>query len=464
MTIKEKILLVHPEISHKKQTFQGVIENEPVELEYYMAMLKEEGYEVEIFDVSREKITLKEKVKQMHPDYFYICGRLKQENFMKNYLRFVKQFDKKIVTIVSGLHVQKNAERFFMPEVDYILTTFDIFTILPLLKFEKEKKGCAGKRVPDSFSEINGLCYRKDGYWLSNPQKPFDINRLPMPDRSYFYEHPDHYCYLDMRKCAQVRTAYSCAFHCNFCYRNTMNCGTYTARDIELVVEEIAGIDCDNSYIIDDDFLLDKVRIKRFIELIRERRIHKHYVCYGRADFIVKNKALMKELKSIGFRYVITGIEATTNRALKNYNKKTDMNVNVECIRFMQEIGINCVVMLITDLDFRAKDFREMYNFVRDLNVRHMAVSIYTPIPGTELYEQYKDKLLTDNPENFDYMHLVTAPRRMGIRQYYFHYYLMITRMFLLSYKRGVYDFLDYKEYLWYAIRSAIVSRGMKDM
>ena len=169
-------------------------------------------------------------------------------------------------------------------------------------------------------------------------------------------------------------------------------------------------------------------------------------------------------MKSIGFRYVITGIEATTNRALKNYNKKTDMNVNVECIRFMQEIGINCVVMLITDLDFRAKDFREMYNFVRDLNVRHMAVSIYTPIPGTELYEQFKDKLLTDNPENFDYMHLVTAPRRMGIRQYYFHYYLMITRMFLLSYRRGVYDFLDYKEYLWYAIRSAIVSRGMKDM
>ena len=43
MTTKEKILLVHPEISHKKQTFQGVIENEPVELEYYMAMLTATG-------------------------------------------------------------------------------------------------------------------------------------------------------------------------------------------------------------------------------------------------------------------------------------------------------------------------------------------------------------------------------------------------------------------------------------
>lgn len=460
---KEKILLVHPEISHKKQSFQGIIENEPVELEYYVTMLKEEGYEVEIFDVSREQISLEEKVRQMKPDYFYICGRLKQENFMKKYLRYVKEWNGDIITIVGGLHVQKNAERFFIPEVDYILTTFDIYTMLPVLQYEKQKREKAAMAVPQDLAQINGLCYKVGNKWIRNKQEPFDINRLPMPDRTYFYEHPNHYCYLDMRRCAQVRTAYSCAYHCNFCYRNTMNCGRYTARDIELVVDEIEQIDCENIYIIDDDFLIDKERIKRFVELIRERNIRKHFVCYGRADFIIKNKELMKELKAIGFRYVITGIEAITNRALKNYDKKTDMNINVECIRFMQEIGINCVVMLIVDLDFRARDFKDMYCFVRDMNVRHTAVSIYTPIPGTALYEQFKDKLLTKNPENYDYMHLVVKPRRMSVRSYYFCYYAMLAAMFLLSYKRGVYKFLNYKEYFLYAIRSAFLARGIKD-
>ena len=78
-----------------------------------------------------------------------------------------------------------------------------------------------------------------------------------------------------------------------------MNCGSYTVRDIEDVVDEIAEINCDNIYFIDDDFLFDKKRVMKFIELVRERGLKKRYVCYGRADFITANSALMKELKDI---------------------------------------------------------------------------------------------------------------------------------------------------------------------
>ena len=75
----KKILLVHPEVSRNKYNFNGILENEPLELEYLSAVLKQEGYAPEIFDVPREAVSLEEKLREYRPDVFYICGRIKQE-------------------------------------------------------------------------------------------------------------------------------------------------------------------------------------------------------------------------------------------------------------------------------------------------------------------------------------------------------------------------------------------------
>lgn len=73
----KRVLLVHPEISKKKQDFIGIIENEPLELEYFAAALKEKGYDVAIFDIAREAKSLEDMLREFEPHYFYICGRLK---------------------------------------------------------------------------------------------------------------------------------------------------------------------------------------------------------------------------------------------------------------------------------------------------------------------------------------------------------------------------------------------------
>lgn len=155
----KKILLVHPEVSRNKYNFNGILENEPLELEYLSAVLKQEGYTPEIFDVPREAVSLEEKLRQCRPDVFYICGRIKQEAFMKEYIRLAKRLDPQVVTIVGGLHVQKNQERFYMPETDYILTTFDVFQVSRIIEGRRRRRfrgsvtrragsGSAGRRSP----------------------------------------------------------------------------------------------------------------------------------------------------------------------------------------------------------------------------------------------------------------------------------------------------------------------------
>ena len=52
-------------------------------------------------------------------------------------------------------------------------------------------------------------------------------------------------------------------------------------------------------YFVDDDFLFDRKRIELFIKIIKEKKIRKKYICYGRVDFIIKNEDIIKELKKL---------------------------------------------------------------------------------------------------------------------------------------------------------------------
>lgn len=429
----KRFLLVHPEISRTKYNFAGVIDNEPLELEYIYTLLEEKGYEPDIWDGQVEKIPLEEKLKSFMPSYVYVCGRTRQENFMKEYCYKAKKICGSM-TIIGGLHAQLNYRRFFKDYIDYVVTTFDISRIT-----DAAEGNLSGK---------DGICFKREDRWTVRAAKPYEIKKLPAPDRTYFYKHMDRYRYLELLPCAHVRTAYCCPYRCSFCSRNKQNCGKYTVRNIEDVVNEIEGIRCENIYITDDDFLFDEKRILKFIQLIKEKNIHKKYVCYGRADFIVSHPEIMKQLKEIGFYYVLTGLEAVDDSYLKNYSKLSDMECNTRAVKLMNEIGINIMGMFIVDLDFEPSDFRNMYRWIVKNNLRHTAISIFTPEMSSELMKQYRDRLVTRDPAAWDYLHVVARPGKMSVKQYYFHYHVLLALLFIRGWHDGIYDFLDYGFYI----------------
>lgn len=439
--MRKRVLLIHPEISRTKYNFVGVIENECLELEYISTILKKEGHEVFLYDGQIEGRLTKGKMQTYNPDVVYVCGRTRQENFMLEYCSIAKDISCSITTIIGGLHAQLCYERMYKEYVDYILTSFDIYKIIPIIDCK-------------SVREDKGVCCQINGEWVYNGPESFDINRLPYPDRTYFNEHPDNYRYLELTHAAWVRTAYSCPYRCAFCHRNRMNAGKYSARNIEDVVEEIKNIEGKNIYIVDDDFLFNRDRLIKFIELNKENKLDKNYICYGRADFIASNEDIMSELKEIGLYYVLTGIETTDDALLEKYNKKSNMDNNEKAIEICQRLGINMMAMFILDLDFTRKDFSELYKWIKRHNLKNVAVSIYTPELGMKNIEDYKDRLITDNPSHWDYLHVVAKPGKIGVKRYYYLYYVLLIKLFLRAWRQGVYSFLDYGSY----IRSFIVN------
>ena len=413
-----------------------VINLEPLDLEYLYTVALEEKVSCEILDCLFEKRNLKDVLRAFKPDLVVICGYITQESLMLDYSKTVKEYNTSVKVMVGGVHAQINYERYYMDTIDYIVHSSSLEPFKRILRLGTTVEASALK-------DIDGICYRKDEQWTRNKSLPINPDDLPIPDRTHFNTNKHLYRYLGFSPCAIVKTAFSCPYQCNFCFCRKINGGIYTARSIELVVEEIEGIACDNIHIVDDTFLVNRERVNKFIALIKEKNIKKSFIFYSRADFVVENEDLIKELGSIGTKGIIVGLEAIDDVTLNTYGKQSSENVNEQCVTILQKYNIECLALFIVDINAVKKDFDNLYKWVEKMKLKYASVSIFTPIPGTTIFDQYKDKLTTQEMQYWDFIHLVLEPTNMSRKSFYIEYYKLFLKLTLIGQRSGIYDFVD---------------------
>lgn len=128
-----KILLARP-AAPNKLSFTGVLDNEPLELEYLHTVLDENGYDDYIFDGMVEYETFENILKCENPDVVAVSGYISQENLMINFCSLAKKFNSAIKTIAGGVHVQLNYERFYSDSIDFLLRSEGMEPFLRLNK------------------------------------------------------------------------------------------------------------------------------------------------------------------------------------------------------------------------------------------------------------------------------------------------------------------------------------------
>ncbi|MCL1914482.1 MAG: B12-binding domain-containing radical SAM protein [Eubacteriaceae bacterium] len=446
-----KVLLIRP-AAPNPLSFLKILDNEPLELEYLYTALKEAGHEGVIYDSLFEKTTVFRAIELEEPDIVAITGYITQESLMMDYARIAKAYNPKIATVIGGVHAQVNYQRFYGSNVDFVFRSESMEAFAALA-------ACIESGNDEGLGAINGLCYRQNGVFVENPLLPISIDSLPIPDRAFFYGHKSEYRYLDLEGVATVKTAFSCPFNCNFCYCTLLGGGKYAPRSLDLVIEELKGLGAQNVQIVDDDFTVDKHRVLEFVRLVRENNINKTFVCYSRADFVAANPDVIEELAQIGFKYFLVGLEAATDADLASFNKGTSVDINQKCIEAINNSGAECIALMICPINATKEHFRHMYEWIVANKLKYVTVSIFTPIPGTALYEEYKDKLVTENVEDWDFLHLVVKPEKISAAEFYMEFYRLTMKLYQIAKKEGIYSFMDlvfYKNLLGnYLLRKA---------
>jgi radical SAM superfamily enzyme YgiQ (UPF0313 family) len=414
-----KILLVRPKPHKETIGLQHVMICEPLELEYLISNIPDDiksETEAEIVDMILEKESFEDILSKKKPDFIVFTGYITHVGIIKEMAERAKTMMPWVKTGVGGVHAEVVPEDFRSEYIDFVYDKNGIDG------FNLTLRGLINKKDPEEIKEEINKGLKKN---------TFDYK---YPDRNSVKKYRKKYYYMFHNPCALIKTSFGCPYKCSFCFCREITAGQYFTREIEDIIKELASIEEEEVYIVDDDFLYDRNKLKNFIAELKANKIKKKFLVYGRADFIAENKDIILDLKTIGLQAVIVGIESVRPGDLKGYKKGTTAEINEKCIQILRESDIELYATLIIPPDFRKEDFKHLVAWLRKLNVRFVNLQPLTPLPGTDIFDEYKRSIVAERQrfQVWDMAHVLLRPEHMSIRAFYWEilkaYYKVVMR------------------------------------
>lgn len=425
------ILLIRPKPHKDTIGLQNLMICEPLELEYIASNIRSHGHRSVIIDMILEKRSLTYFIKRYHPQAVGITGYIAHVNVIKDYAKEIKAYDPAIKVLVGGVHAEVNPQDFASEYIDYIIRANGLKTITEILNRLDRKKTVSD--LPCVYS-ING-------------EKPLKETRFPyvFPDRSKVDRYRSKYYYMFHRNCSLIKTSFGCPYQCAFCFCRQITDGNYFTRDLEDIIAELKTIKETEIYIVDDDFLVDRERILKFTQLLKENHIKKRYLIYGRADFIAENEDVIRAFQKTGLRAVIVGLESCDSKELEDYHKMTQVAMNEKAVAILKKYDVECYGTFITGIDWKKADFKALERWIKKMGIVFVNLQPLTPLRGTALYEKYKKDLIVreDEYEKWDLAHLVVKPDNVSVRKYYL-YTMMLYYHIMVNPKSALYMIKKY--------------------
>ncbi len=393
-----KVMLVRPKPHKNSLGLSDLMTCEPLELEYVASLIKSLHHEVILIDMMLEKKKLDYFIHKELPEIVMFTGYITHVNVIKGYAKIVKEINKKIVTAVGGVHSEVLPEDFDDYNLDYILGINGMENVEILLNA------------------------------LENNIKPKfmhdKINKnytLPLPDRQITSKYRKKYDYAYHAPCALLKTSFGCPYNCRFCFCIEITKHAYFERELEPVIAELKEITETNVFIVDDNFLVNRERLSVFCELLDINDIHKKFIVFGRADFIVKNPDMIELLSAHGLDAVFVGIESYKQSDLNDFNKKIDVETSEQASEILYKYGVDLYAGAIVGPDWDKNDFKNFTKWLKKMHIRFTNLQPLVPLPGTQIYDEYKDQLLLkkEEYEKWDLTHLAILPTKLTPTKYY---------------------------------------------
>lgn len=402
-----RILLLRPRPPKETIGLQHVMICEPLELEYLVGNIDKAKASVKIIDMILEKKTIEFFINKYKPHIVGMTAYITHVGAVKEMARKIKRLSNKTLTVVGGVHAEVVPEDFTSKYIDCIICSNPVETFIKII--DRVRAGVDTKEIEGTY--VKGKKHIRTSSY----------NILP-PDRSSVKKYRKKYYYMFHNPCALIKTSLGCPYTCSFCFCKEITGGKYFARKIDEVMEELESIKEREIYIVDDDFLFNEDRLNLFCDELEKRNIHKRFLVYGRADFIASHEKVIGRLSRHGLSAVIVGVESVREKDLKDFNKRSSLENNEKAIRILQKYGIELYATMILQPDFTKKDFKQIEDYIIGLNVSFVNLQPLTPLPGTEIYDDYKDKILVSRKDYamWDLAHIVLEPKYMSIRQYYY--------------------------------------------
>ena len=409
-----KLLLVYPR-SDTLGLSKDMVMVEPLPLEYLAAGVPQ-YHEVRILDL-RVSDSLASTVSAWKPDVVGITGYTFHTPEMLSLAKEVKGISQDIRVVVGGHHATFMPESFFVPSIDIIARW--------------QCEGIIGQILDSVYSEhklsqIPGLVYRSKTGWARNDVRPPVVFPSLVPAHHLIKEHADEYHAFQIN-CSAMQMTRGCAYRCAFCDVQKFFEGKWQHRDIQSITTELSSLSAPFVLLADDNIAINTAFIMDFLVWLRESKIKKKYFIQIGANEILRNREVLDKWFELGLKVGQIGLERIDDECISRLHKKTNVTINDAAVDYWHSRGgivIGSFIILPTDEE---EDFKRLEDYVRTREIDIPFLSILTPLPGTDLWQQYYDKL-DRTFSKYDFMHTVipTTIPEAEFYKYFYHLYTTI--------------------------------------
>lgn len=370
----------------------------PLGIAYIAAVLRDNGHDVSIVDynVTDEKTDFGK---------YDIVGISTDTSRYKSSLRLAKDAkDAGCTVVMGGPHVSYRDEEVLRTGLcDFVVREEGEQTMLEL----------AGAIHTARAADVTGISYLTNGVLQRNPARGFmdNIDDL-LPARDLLDMHAYRRLEMGGRKMTSVLTSRGCPFACSFCCSTEFSGRRWRARSAVKVVDEVAEIVAHYGYngiaFLDDNFTLDPGRVVAICEGILQRGLDVYWWCFSRADTLLKNEEMVARMAEAGCKYVFIGFESRHQKTLDSYNKKTTDRMGKDVVALLRRHRISVHGSFIIGAPHETPEMiRDTIGYAKEINPQAAQFTILTPYPGTGLYEDVKDRIISRDWDRYDCLHSV---------------------------------------------------------
>lgn len=419
-----KIILIKPTQTGRNLRRQ-ITTFEPLGLEYLSAWIKRSGFEVKIIDAHIQKREIKDlgngvfrvgmsrdNIKQTlieeKPDVIGISSLFREYSFdVMDIIDLCKQVLPKCYIVLGGQDAAVRPQFYFkFSKPDLIVLGEGELTFEDIL--HRISKGQSLQQVP-------GTIKLEDSKVIKNNERERikDLDDLPFPER-------DLLPYLDSRiqkitypfskrsPATIIQSSRGCRMKCAFCDIISV-WDKWTFRSPRNVVDEIEHLNTKfgiNEFsFIDDNFMLNKERIRGICEEILDRKLNISFEVNPGISVWMINKEIIDLMVRAGLYRICLPIESGCEETLNFIGKPVNLDKSKSMIQYCNSLGLYTYGNILIGFPFEKKEeIEESIKWAFESNLDMVHFLIVEPYDGANMFSIYKENnwIELNETENFN--------------------------------------------------------------